>query len=49
MHTATKVGGFILAVAVVFAGAYGVGRAVGPVGTAAPTSQPTMVHTGGGN
>jgi hypothetical protein len=45
MNTATKVGGFILAVAVVFAGAFGIGRAAGPIGTTPAATQPVMVHT----
>ncbi|MGW3353613.1 hypothetical protein ACWDA3_60985 [Nonomuraea rubra] len=53
MNTATKLGSYVLGLAVVFGGALGVGKAVGPVGTppaedhaamAAPTTSASAAH-----
>ncbi|MFD0683828.1 hypothetical protein [Actinomadura fibrosa] len=43
MNTATKVGAYVLGLAVVFGGATGVGKAVGPVGATADTGE-HMAH-----
>ena len=47
MNNATRIGGFLAALAVVFVTALGIGSAVGPIGqTAAPTQPPTSTETG---
>ena len=49
VNNATKVGGFLAALAVVFVAALGMGSAVGPIGqTAEPTQPPAQTETGHG-
>ena len=49
MNNATKIGGFLAALAVVFVTALGVGSAVGPIGqTAEPIQPPTQTENGHG-
>ena len=49
VNDATKIGGYVAALAVVFLAALGIGNAVGPIGqTAEPTQSPTQTETGHG-
>ena len=49
MNNATKIGGFLAGLAVVFVAALGIGSAVGPIGqTAEPTQRPAPPESGHG-